>query len=385
MLTSMFLIFTGAAIIATLALFTRQSLLIAYIALGVLIGPSGLQWINQPIWIQQIGDMGIIFLLFLLGLHLQPQHLLESLRKTTVVAIFSSLCFFVLSAGIALSCGFSPQDSCVIGIAMMFSSTLIGLKLLPTTVLHHQHTGEIMICVLLLQDIIAIAVLIFLGGAHSHASALAFLRMLLELPLLIALAYGFQRFVFIKLLVKFDGIKEFIFLLSIGWCLGMAELTEWLGLSRECGAFIAGVVLAQEPVAQYIAESLKPLRDFFLILYFFSIGARMQLAEAITVLKPALLLAGVLLCAKPWIFAKLLQWTKESKSVATEVGIRLAQGSEFSLLVAYITSSPGLALLSETGSSLIQVTTLFTFIVSSYWVVWRYPTPIAFNERLRRD
>ena len=387
MLTSIFLIFTGAALFATLALFTRQSMLIAYIALGVLVGPFGLKWVDEPELIKQTSDIGILFLLFLLGLHLQPQRLLESLRKTTFVALISSVAFALIGFAVALLFKFSLIESSIIGAAMMFSSTLIGLKLLPTTVLHHQHTGEMMISILLLQDLIAILLLVFLEGMES-GNGIGWLeigRIIIGLPCLVALSFVFERFVLIKLLSKFDKIREYIFLLAIGWCLGMAQLTHHLGLSMECGAFIAGVVLAEGPIALYIAESLKPLRDFFLIMFFFSIGASFNLYDLPEIIKPALILAGLLLWLKPWIYAALLRWTKESRSVSMEVGVRLGQASEFSLLVAYLTASKGAALIGETASSLIQATTILTFIVSSYWVVWRYPTPIALSEHLRRD
>ena len=155
-----FLIFTGAAVLATLALYARQSLLVVYILLGILLGPSGLDWVSDPEIISQIAHIGIIFLLFLLGINLPPQKLVLMLRETTLVTGVSSLLFLVIGAGCALSFGFNFAEAFVIGAAMMFSSTIIGLKLLPTTVLHHQHTGEIIISILLMQDIIAILILI---------------------------------------------------------------------------------------------------------------------------------------------------------------------------------------------------------------------------------
>ena len=385
MVTSLFLIFTGAAVFATIALFTRQSLLVAYIVLGMIIGPYGISWIHDTSLIKQASDIGIIFLLFLLGLHLQPHRLLKTLSSTTIVAIVSSLIFAGIGMIAGKLCGFSWQENIILGATMMFSSTLIGIKLLPTTVLHHQHTGDVMISVLLLQDLLAILLLVVLNGTNDGINISELVTILVGLPCLIALAFAFERFVLRNLLLRFDRIKEFIFLLAIGWCLGMAELTEVLHLSLECGAFIAGIVLAEGPIALYIAESLKPLRDFFLIMFFFSIGASFDLQYLPVIIIPASILALILLLIKPWTYAWLLRFNGESKPVSLEVGVRLGQASEFSLLVAYLAGAEGLSLISDKASYLIQATTILTFIVSSYYVVWRYPTPIAFNENLRRD
>ncbi|MEJ2687726.1 MAG: cation:proton antiporter, partial [Gammaproteobacteria bacterium] len=163
--SAMVTVFAGAAVLAALALFARQSLLVAYIVLGGLMGPWGFGLINHPATIQQIGHIGIIFLLFLLGLNLHPQKLLHMLREATVVTVASSVGFMALGIGVGLLFGFTLQESVVMGAAVMFSSTIIGLKLLPTIELHHQHVGEIIISILLLQDIIAIVVLLLLEGA----------------------------------------------------------------------------------------------------------------------------------------------------------------------------------------------------------------------------
>ena len=124
-LYTIFLIFTGGAIVATLALYARQSLLIAYIALGLITGPHMLGFISDPTLIDDIATIGIIFLLFLLGLNLEPAELVKLLREATVVTILSSLTFSLTGFVIAMGFGFSPVDSIVIAAAMMFSSTII--------------------------------------------------------------------------------------------------------------------------------------------------------------------------------------------------------------------------------------------------------------------
>lgn len=383
---SIFLIFTGAAIVSTLVLFTRQSLLVAYMLLGVLIGPWGLHFIENTQVIQQASNIGIIFLLFLLGINLSPQKLFHMFKKAAMVSLVSSLIFLLLGFAVGMLFGYTKMESVIIGAAMMFSSTIIGLKLLPTTILHHRHTGEVMISVLLLQDIIAILVLLFITGASSKGLHVRHLLLVIvSLPSLIIIGYLAERYVLMKLLSRFDHVKEYIFLLAIGWCLGLAQLAGVMGLSEEIGAFIAGVALAASPIALYIAESLKPLRDFFLVLFFFSIGATFNLNYLPMVAVPAIILAAIVLVIKPVVFHFLLRRIGEKQSVAWEVGVRLAQASEFSLLVAYLAAAASEPLIGQSASFLIQAATILTFFVSSYWVVLQYPTPLALTEKMRRD
>lgn len=381
---SIFLIFFGAAIFSTLALYTRQSLLVAYMFLGVLLGPWGLKLMSDSEAISQTGEIGIIFLLFLLGLNLHPQSLLQMFKKVSWLALISSLVFATIGYVVANFFGLTTTECFVVGAAMMFSSTIIGLKLLPTTILHHQHTGEVMIGVLLMQDLIAIVVLLVLQTASAGSlDTMQVVKLILAFPVLLIVAYVMEKFVLMKLFAKFDQIQEYVFLLSIGWCLMMAELAHVMGLSAEIGAFLGGVAVAASPIALYISESLKPLRDFFLVLFFFTIGASFDLDYLPKVIIPAAILATLMLTVKPVVFFGLLRKTKESKSISWEVGVRLAQISEFSLLIAYLAVST--KLIGEKANYLIQATTILTFIASSYIVVFKYPTPLAFSDKLRRD
>lgn len=380
----MFLIFTGTAILSTVALFTRQSLLVAYIVLGAILGPWGLKLVNNSAVIKQAGDIGIIFLLFLLGLHLQPQNLFHSLRKMSLLALKSSLIFFVIGFLPAYLFGYSPIESTLIGIAMMFSSTIIGLKLLPTTILHHQHTGELVISILLLQDIIAIVAILILEMIADRAGSIHHLWLISSaFPVLLTVAYIFQRYILSYLLKRFDQIHEYIFILSIGWCLSMVEIGHAFGLSEEIGAFIAGISLAASPIAFYIAESLKPLRDFFLVIFFFTVGASFNFDYFYSVIIPACTLAGLALILKPLVFNTLLRRLGETKAVSWEMGVRLGQMSEFSLLVIYMGLNAHI--ISPRSTYVVEAAVIITFIASCYWIVMRYPTPLAITEKLRRD
>lgn len=383
LLSAFFWIFSGAAALATAALFTRQPMIVAYLALGALLGPYGMGWVTDGAQLRAIGEIGIIFLLFLLGLEMQPRKLLVVLRESLWVGLLSSALFLALGTALALAFAFSLQDALLMGLAISFSSTIIGIKLLPTTALHHRHIGELVVSLLLLQDCLAILALV--GLAH-FAPGIGETKPLwvtvIALPALLAAAAAGVRFILLPLIARFDVIQEYVFLLAVGWCLGLAQMAEVLGLSLELGAFVAGVTLATSPIALFLAEALRPLRDFFLVLFFFTVGAGLNLALVPSILLPALAFSALVLLAKPVIYRVLLDQFKEQGSLAWEVGFRLGQISEFSLLLALLAGQA--SLLSEGAITTIQTVAVLTFILSSYVVVLRYPTPIALDERLRR-
>ncbi len=383
---SFFLIFAGAAVLATIALFTRQPLLVAYMGIGVLLGPHGLAWIPNAEFVSDIGHIGIIFLLFLVGLDLPPAKLRNMLGASIVTALVSSAVFFALGFVLLWSFGFGLVEALVAGIACVFSSTIIGIKMLPTTVLHHRHVGEIVISLLLIQDLIAIIALLALagfGGSHGNPLLGHPLLVVVAFPLIAGTAFFGVKFIVTPLLARFDAFNEFIFLLVIGWCLAIATVSHMVGMSLEVGAIIAGVSLASSPIAQFIAETLRPLRDFFLILFFFSVGAAIEPSVLAKVVWPALCLGGAMLAAKPVAFRWLLAWQGESRETSWEIGCRLGQASEFSLLVTAVALSG--TLIGGPAAHVIQGATVVTLIASTYLVIFRYPSPIAVSDKLRRD
>ena len=382
---SFFFIFAGAAALATLALYTRQPMLVAYIALGCLLGPFGFSMVDDPALLREIAEFGIIFLLFLVGLDLQPSKLKNMFAKSTVTAVGTTAVFFGLGFGVMYAFGFNLIEASVTGIAAAFSSTILGIKLLPTTALHHRHVGEIVISLLLIQDLLAILAILLLTGLGVDTEALltSLVSIFVGLPLLVALALIGVRYGLLYLIKAFDAFHEYIFLIAIGWCLGIAVLASLFGLSLEIGAFIAGVSLATSPIALYIADNLRPLRDFFLVLFFFSVGAELNIGLIADVWLPAALIAALLILVKPVTFAGLLTLQGEDRKVAWEVGYRLGQASEFSLLLSYIAVAN--ALVGAEAALVIQFATVLTLVVSSYFVIFRYPSPIAPDPKLRRD
>jgi Kef-type K+ transport system membrane component KefB len=377
------LIFAGAALFATLFLYLKQPIILAYILLGVIVGPHGLGLINEPQQVEKLAHVGIILLLFLLGLNFQPAKLIGLLGRIGIVALVTCFAFMMLGLAAAWAMGFPFVDSLVIGAALMFSSTIVSLKLIPTTKLHHHHIGEVMISVLLVQDIIAIILLVLVSEGGMDEVTLSVALLLLKLLVLSVLSFAIVKYVITRLFLKFDVIREHTFVMALGWGLFVAGAAELLGLSFEMGAFIAGVSLATVPIALVIAEDLKPLRDFFLIMFFFSIGAEFDLVGSRQLILPGLAITAILMISKPLIFNWGFKAIGEKPQHSAEMGVRLGQASEFSLLIAFSAMASGL--IEERSSYLIQLVVVLTFIASTYWVVNGYPTPISYKSGQRKD
>jgi len=377
------LIFSGAALFATVFLYLKQPVILAYIAFGMAVGPLGLGLIEEPEHIEQLSHIGVILLLYLLGINLKPDRLIHLFSKTAVVTLSTSIVFFVVTTAVVLSFGFGVLESVIVGASLMFSSTIISLKLIPTTALHHRHTGEMMTSVLLMQDMIAIILIVLLSGGQAENVSMTIFLLLVKLVVLIVVAFGLVKYVVNNLFTRFDIIQEYTFLLAIGWGLLGAGVAEAIGLSYEMGAFIAGVAFASSPVSLVIAEQLKPLRDFFLILFFFSIGAHFNFLVTQNVLMAGVVIAILIVVIKPFAFKLGFQFIGEDKDFSKELGVRLGQGSEFSLLIAYSALASGL--IDMRASYLIQMVVIITFVLSTYWVVFCYRTPISGTEKNRMD
>ena len=376
-------IIVGAALLGTAFLYARQPIIIAYIAIGFIIGPSGFGLIKSNESIEQMAHFGVVLLLFIIGLNLQPGKLLKLFSKMVWLTFTTSLLFAGLSTGFALLIDMNAASALVFGAAMMFSSTVIGLKLIPTTTLHHKHTGEVMTSVLLLQDILAIVVILLISSGPGDTIPLTFILIIVKLIGLWLTAFMGVRYIIIPLLRKFDTVQEYTFVATLAWCLFWAEAAHLAGLSYETGAFVAGLSIASRNVSLIVAENLKPLREFFLIMFFFAVGARLDLDIGAALLSAAVVFGLLLVPVKVWTFNRAFKFSGENEKRSLELGVRLGQSSEFSLLVAFSAFFAGL--IGEEEMNVIQVVTIVTFVISTYWVVMKFPTPISRTDRLRRD
>jgi Kef-type K+ transport system membrane component KefB len=379
-LSVMFLIFAGAVLFATVAIVMRQSMLVAYILLGLCLGPYGARLVPHAAAFSGVGEVGIVFLLFLVGLNLDPQELYQSLKKVSFVTLGASALIVFMGVMVAYALRYSLIDAIVIAISMVFSSTIIGLKLMRKEELFNSRRGELMISILLLQDLLAIVVLFLLEGTRTNGGLGwdDLLTVSIGMPSLLITAFLGKRIIIKPLADYFWHVKEYVFLLAIAWCLGLAQLGAYLGLSVGVGAFIGGISIASNSrLAALMRKRLNPLRDFFLVLFFFAIGASFNYHLMEAVLLPGILFCLIVVIVKPLAYYFCLRKEATSKKDALEVGFRLGQASEFSLLIAGLATNVAPRLISVRAEYTIEVMTLLSFILSCYYVVWRYRTPMV--------
>jgi len=360
------LIIIACAVLSWVALLLRQPIILAYLAGGLLFGSSGLGLIHDTSILNGISDLGITLLLFLAGIVLHPRRLSELFRQTILLTLINSLVAILICGGFSLLWGFSPTDSLLIGLPLIFSSTILVLKLIPTTALHHKRMGAYCIAILIAQDIIAIALLILIGSRGGTAAT--WLLLPVKGILLIAGAFAFEQIILRRIMARCDRFHETLQLLALGWCLCLALLAKHIGLSHEIGAFIAGVAL---------------FRDFFLVFFFFVLGTQFDPAAMRVIALPAILLCLLMMAAKYGTFRWLFKRTGESAAFSHEMGARLAQASEFSLILVIAEQRAGL--LSGNAFQLVQLVTVFSLILSSILVVARFPSPLASNPKLKQD
>jgi len=362
---------------------------------GVLFGPAATRifgdtettrffLISNVEFLSHTAKIGITLLLFLAGITLHPSHLLKYGRTTFIVTSLCCVSSVGLAFLVAMAFGFCCTEALLISLAMMFSSTILVVKLLPTTTLHHERMGAICISILVAQDLVAVAVLVFMGAAgEAHEVWLHFLGLFAGAAVLLVGALVVERYIVRRIMKRMDKFHEALFVISLGWCLAVAAGGVVMGLSAEVGAFFAGIALARQKVSLFISEKLKPLRDFFLVLFFFVLGAELDIFMVPGVIVPAIALAVFFLTVKPYLLFWFFRLGGLKKTTSREAAVRLGQLSEFSLLIAMVAVQSDI--LSAKASNMLQLAVILTMIVSTYYVVETLPTPLGVRPGLKKD
>jgi Kef-type K+ transport system membrane component KefB len=301
-----------------------------------------------------------------------------------MIATFGG-CFvmWLLLFGVLVLLGNPLSESFIMGAAFMFSSTILAIKLLPTTTLHQKRMGGICIAILIAQDIIAV-IMIMIVGLDGEGSLWRFIPMLAgKAVLFVMLVMLVEQYALRRMMKSVEMFNEVLLMLCLGWCLGISVLAEHIGLSYEIGAFVAGVAMARWKLSLIFSEQLKPLRDFFLMFFFFVLGAEFDVRLVKTVWIQALFLATLIVAIRPLCLSWFLRMSGEKPEFAKEIGARLGPASEFALIIAVVAVENGR--LSDRTSHLTQFATIITMLIFSYIVVFRYPTPIGITSDKKKD
>lgn len=312
----------------------RQPLIIGYIISGILSGPLFLDIIKDPNLIKGFSELGISFLLFLVGLHLSPRVIKEVGKISLVTGAGQLLFTSIIGYFLSVRLGFAPLTALYISIALTFSSTIIIMKLLSDRDDMEKLYAKISIGFLLVQDFAAIIALIVISSlAHGTGAGILIFTSLLKGLFLIFVLSLFTRYVLLRITGFLAESQEFFFLFVIVWGLGLSFLFQHAGLSMEVGALIAGVLIAATAYSQAIASKLKVLRDFFIIFFFITLGSQMVFGQVEDLILPAIILSLFILIGNPLIVMVLMGIFKYTKRTGFQAGLTVAQISEFSLIL----------------------------------------------------
>lgn len=364
--TQLSVIIVIGGVISVLMRLLRQPLIIGYILTGIVVGPSVLGLIHDKEAFEAYSEIGITLLLFIIGLGLNIG-VIKSLGKvslTTAAALLAVIGGIGVGASFAL--GFNSTEALLIGLALFFSSTIIILKVLSDkrelTRLH----GQIAVGVILVDDVIATLAMLFVAAAGTaEALGLSDIALLIGKGVGMTVALFLFSTKFMPALIKFlASTQELLFVFTIAWGFGVATLFDMAGFSHEVGALFAGVSLASMPYATEMASRLKPLRDFFIVLFFVVLGENLGFNALQQSWLPALILSLIVIIGKPIAVMSALGALGYTKLTSFKAAINLSQISEFSIIL--IVYAVGVGLASPNLTAVITLVALITISTSTY-------------------
>lgn len=347
----------------------KQPLIMGHIFTGLLLGPYFLNIINDPEIIEEMATFGITLLLFIIGLGLNPRVIKEIGKSAVTIGLGQVLFTAVFGYLLSNSLGFTNQESFYISIALTMSSTIIALKIISDKRDNLQLYAKLTTGILLVQDIVATVLLIVVAGLGSGSLPLPQLSITLGFAILLGVGVYLAGTVLLPRFEKFiSDSQEFLFLFSIGWGFGVASLFALAGLSIEVGALFAGVALAAQPYAQQVGSRLKPLRDFFIIIFFIVLGVGLEFTNPGALFVPGIILALFVLIGNPLIIMMIMGLLGYTKKTSFRTGLNLAQISEFSLVLILLALEQGQ--ISQDIVSVVTIVGLVTIAGSTYMMLY---------------
>lgn len=356
----------GLGIIARLF---RQPLILSYIFTGLLIGVFGFLQLTDKAIFETFSDLGIMFLLFLIGLEINYASL-RLVGKPSVIAGVGQVVFtFIIGFFIAVFFNFDYLSSAYISIALTFSSTIIVIKLLSEKKDINSLYGKISVGSLLVQDFVAILLLIFLAGISEEKIVLSgvILTIIKGIGIFVAMLWMGRKIIPL-IFDKIADSQELLFLTSLAWCFGIATLTTKLGFSIEIGGFLAGLALANSSEHFQISARIKSLRDFFILIFFVILGSSLIFSDLSGITVQIIAFSLFVLIGNPLIVLIIMGIMGYRKRTSFMCGLTMAQISEFSLILAALGFKIGH--LNEKVVSLITAVGIITIVLSSYMIIY---------------
>ncbi len=363
-----------SALAGAIAVRLRQPVLIAYIAVGILVGPSVLGLVEAHDEIDLLAQFGVAILLFLVGLKLDIQHV-RHIGPVAVATGLGQLGFTIaIGFGLMLLIGRGWLEAMYVAIALTFSSTIIIVKLLSDKRELDSLHGRIAVGFLIVQDlavVVAMMAMSSMRGAESEAATQVIASLAMRLAGAGVLIFVLMRYVLPPLVNAMARSQELLLVFAIAWGTGLAAVGEWAGFSKEAGAFLAGFSLASTQYREAMNARLVGLRDFLLLFFFIDLGAKLEIATLGSELWPALLLSVFVLVGNPLIVMAIMGYMGYRKRTGFMAGLTVAQISEFSIVFVAMGISLG-----HVGGSALGLTTLvglITITLSTYMILYSEP------------
>jgi Kef-type K+ transport system membrane component KefB len=363
------LIIVAATLISALMRILKQPLIIGYILTGLLISPFLVNMTSSIETITTFSQMGVALLLFIVGLSLSPK-VIKEVGKVSLITGLGQV-FFTLIIGFLINkwLGYNAITSFYVAAAITFSSTIIIMKLLSDKRDLETLYGKISIGLLLVQDLIAIILLVIISSFSNQFNVLDMAVItVIKGVILVGLLVLLSLYLMPRVFKFFASSQEFLFLFSIGWGFGLGALFSYFGFRIEMGALVAGITLSLSPYNYEISSKMKPLRDFFLIIFFILLGTNMDLSSINQIIWPAIILSSFVLIGKPLIVMIIMGALNHSKRNGFLTGLNMAQISEFSLILILMGITVGH--LQKEVLSLITLVGLITIAGSTYFIMY---------------
>jgi len=363
-----------AAAAGILALRLRQPLLIAYIVVGIVVGPAVTGLVSAQDEIDLLAQIGVTVLLFVVGLKLDLRHV----RQIGPVALATGLgqlgFTIVVGFGLVLAMGRSPMEALYVSVALTFSSTIIIVKLLSDKRELDSLHGRIAVGFLIVQDLAVVVAMMAMSAMHGGGDA-APAEVLTSLAARVAAAgatlFVAMRFVLPRVVALIARSQELLLIFAIAWGTGLAALGEWAGFSKEAGAFLAGFSLASTQYRDAINARLTGIRDFLLLFFFVDLGAKLDFSTLGDAVWPAVALSAFVLVGNPLIVMAIMGYMGYRRRTGFLAGLTVAQISEFSIV--FVAMGITLGHVGVEALGLVTLVGLVTIALSTYMILYSHP------------
>lgn len=367
--------------IALIMRLLKQPLIIGHIMTGLIAGPAVFNLIKDESGFTVLSTLGVALLLFIVGLELSLK-IVSRLSKVVFLTTFIQVTAVMFAgAAIARLLDFGKLESLIIGLCLAMSSTIIIVTLLQQKKELMRLFGQIAVGMLILQDLVATAAKITLSARSAGDSVIEVGMLLGRGVFFVILLYTVSRLILPRATKFLESSKELLFILSIGWALGIAALFAEIGFSMEVGALLAGMSLASLPFSHEVASRLRPMRDFFIIIFLITLGYSLAPDQIQSAFLPAVLFSLIVFTLKPLVVLVALGMQGYTKRASFKTAIAMSQISEFSLV--FIVAAVSHSYVSQTAQAAIGLTALITFAGSTYLIKYDDALFGLFEQKLR--